>query len=208
MKRNSYRDVYDTIFGQVSDWRAHRVEWARNLLALGPFAEWADPEDIESAIRSRAYEPQTDAGALFQGVVWEEDPDGVLLFAGKLDGGENSDRSMEVLLASALAPLVRRSVQDADIYPLAALALALNKKRAIEMIRGAMLSEDWYSPDGVTWTIRNAMMMLDVTARGSREWDLQRVQDEADNIIESLSEDGWSTLFAELQELIAEEIGS
>lgn len=146
MKPQNFVPVFTAIFYSLADTQIMK-DWAMDLLALGPLAEWADPDDVGWALADPDYGAVTDAGKLAHGIVWQSSAQDVLKLAGQLDGREDPMRSLEVFYAVALPSIKTILSVGVDRWTLAYVALALNPKDAAGEIAAALLEDEAFDFD-------------------------------------------------------------
>ncbi len=124
MKREMYQRVFEVAFWGLEDTSAPSLFgtpplylWALDLLALGPYAQWPEPEDIALAVSAdeEAGAPLTEVGRLVASVACASSPEKALEFAQRLMGSSEPNAVLEVLYARS-KDRVRIALASGSIY--------------------------------------------------------------------------------------------
>ncbi len=188
MNRDRYVRVFETLWKRAYLSDEVRRAWALDLLALGPYAQWAEMNEIQRAMNADVRERPgefTDAARIARAVVRVGDTRTMLVYAGQLDGGNDPIRSLEVLYARSLASIYDDMKSSSDVLELVHLALAIDPKNISSMIVEESLGDD--DPEyGDSFT--NSIQVLTSFSRGTQPFSLDRLKYAADDVVSQLDE--------------------
>ncbi len=188
MKRENFELVYFSVYYTLQARAVHVLQqWALDLIALGPFAGWADPEDIKEAMRDAFSNPVTDAGKLVQRIVHGIGPTQALETAGMLDGSNDPTRSLEPLYARSEID-IQAVMTSGSAWDLLSYARGLDDRRAIEIVYEVFISTD-FDPDAIPRVQADALEILEAYRAnpegGVFQNDLDFAVNEAMDVIDS-----------------------